>query len=318
MYSVSSIMAGCLCIIHIYFLNDVFTRCSFDTFVWVFICVHWWNGHPLPNSSQYVWTEWSDGVPVFDFSACIFSVKRTKFHFNIIVYIIVRLFFINYRWWFNFNEKKWKKRVNSYPVCKKVISCTGKTFSYRINHFWRLSMASYKENSLLPLYIRLFSMNGWAFGSLKTPISLIFKSITGHWPANVIVKYFQFTYKKETIDFMECIYTYTSIGVYCTKTCIALYFKSTGTTNCYCKLTECQKWSKYSSNSFESPSKARNRAWSTKRSNSGSILGDRYCRFFRRWLSFFEVFFCVSFLILSTKSGTEVDVKGDQVNIGNK
>lgn len=95
MYSVSSIMAGCLCIciIHIYFLNDVFTRSSFDTFVWVFICVHWWNGHPLPNSSQYIWTEWGDGVPVFDFSACIFSVKRTKFHFNIIFYIIVRLFF---------------------------------------------------------------------------------------------------------------------------------------------------------------------------------------------------------------------------------
>lgn len=211
-----------------------------------------------------------------------------------------------------FLKKITKIRVNSYPVCKKVISCTGKTFSYRINHFWRLSMASYKENSLLPLYIRLFSMNGWAFGSLKTPISLIFKSMTGHWPANVIVKYFQFTYKEETIDFMKCIYVFNTLRFFVQTHVLLCIFDATGTTNHYCILTECQKWSKYSSNSFESPSKARKRAWSTKRSNSGSILGDRYCRFFRRGFCFFEVFFCVSFLILSTKSGTEVDVRGDK------
>lgn len=172
-------------------------------------------------------------------------------------------------------------------------------------------MASYKENSLLPLYIRLFSMNGWAFGSLKTPISLIFKSITGHWPANVIVKYFQFTYKKETIAIIKCMHMHILGILSISDARLKLrFFIATGTTNCNCVLTECQKWSKYSSNSFESPSKARKRAWSTKRSNSGSILGDLYCRFFRRGLCFFEVFFCVSFLILSTKSGTEVDVKG--------
>lgn len=41
------------------------------------------------------------------------------------------------------------------------------------------------------------------------------------------------------IDFMECIYMFISIGVYCIKKCIVLYFNLIGILNCYCKFIEC-------------------------------------------------------------------------------
>lgn len=95
---------------------------------------------------------------------------------------------------------------HTYPVCKKAMSCKGSAFSYFTSHFWRVSIASYSENNLLPGPILLDSIKGWAFGSLNTPISLILISIIGHFPDSATVRYFQFTWKskKERKNFDKC------------------------------------------------------------------------------------------------------------------
>ncbi|KAH3696700.1 hypothetical protein DPMN_084176 [Dreissena polymorpha] len=87
-------------------------------------------------------------------------------------------------------------KFQAYPVCRKATSCSGRTVSYFTSHRWRLSMASYSENSRLPWRIRFSSMNGCAVASRKTPISRIFKSICGHFRCREIVRNFQFTFKE--------------------------------------------------------------------------------------------------------------------------